>query len=495
MISLDQSGRPFIIIRDQERKKRLIGDEARKANILAANTIGDVLKSSLGPKGMDKMLIDQDGEVTVSNDGATIMSGMPLEDPVAKLLVELSNSQDDEIGDGTTSVVVLASELLRQALTLLEKGVHPVKIADGFQRAVKIAISHLNTISDRIDFSVENLVPLIEAAETSLGSKIVNQYKKEMAYVAVKAVLEVADLERKDVRFDLIKLETKTGGEIKDTRLVNGIIIDKGFSHPQMTKSVSNPKIAILTTPFEPPKLKTGHKIDIDSVEKYKKLETLEQDFFKEMVDKVVKSGANVVFCQWGFDDEANHLLYQNGIHAVRWVGGVDIELLAISTGANIVPRFDDLDSSKLGKASVVKEVVLDTTGESLLFVEGCEKAKTVTILVRGGNKMVIEESRDLSTTPSVSQETSLGTTGLSTEEVLLSFHAQSRYWRSQKRLMMSTSSSSRRLLRLWRQYQAHWPKTAAWNPSGQSQRSSPGRSQKRTQDSELTAWEPQTTT
>ncbi|KAJ3424846.1 t-complex protein 1 subunit epsilon [Anaeramoeba flamelloides] len=394
MLRFDSSGKPFIIIRDQDQKERLTGSEARKANILAAMTVANLMKTSIGPLGMDKILVDQDGEVTATNDGATILKNMQVENPIAKLLVELSQGQDDEIGDGTTSVVVLAGALLEESLSLLEKGIHPSKISEGYEKACDIAVKHLLKICDKIEFDKENYGSLVKAAKTSLGSKIVNQYTEKIAKISVEAVLAVADLERKDVRFDLIKLEGKTGGTLGDTELIDGIIIPKNFSHPQMPKQIKNAKIAILTCPFEPPKPKTGHKLDIDSVKKYKELLEIEQNYFKEMTDLVKKSGATLVLCQWGFDDEANHLLLQKKLPAVRWVSGTDIELIAIATGARIVPRFSELTEKKLGKAGMVIEKSIGTTDEKMIVIEKCSNTKTVTILVKGGNKMVVEEGK-----------------------------------------------------------------------------------------------------
>jgi T-complex protein 1 subunit epsilon len=213
-----------------------------------------------------------------------------------------------------------------------------------------------------------------------------------MAEICVKAVLAVADLDRKDVNLDLIKVDGKVGGKMEDTRLVEGIILDKDFSHPQMPKELKDVKVALLTCPFEPPKPKTKHKVDIDTVEKFETLRKQEQDYFTDMVKRCKDSGADVVMCQWGFDDEANHLLMHHNLPAVRWVGGVELELLAMATGARIVPRFQELSSEKLGFAGSIKEIGFGTTRDKMLVVEGCPNLKAVTIFVRGGNKMVLDE-------------------------------------------------------------------------------------------------------
>ncbi|KAL5394294.1 T-complex protein 1 subunit epsilon [Paraphaeosphaeria minitans] len=390
----DESGRPFIIVRDQGKKKRQHGNEAVKSHILAARTVANIVKTSLGPRGLDKILISPDGDITVTNDGATILSQMEISNHVAKLLVELSKSQDDEIGDGTTGVVVLAGALLEQAADLIDKGIHPIRIADGYDQACEVAVAKLDEISDEIKFSKENTEELFKVAKTSLGSKIVSKAHDHFAKIAVDAVLSVADLSRKDVDFELIKVDGKVGGALEDTLLVQGVIIDKDFSHPQMPDEVKDAKLAILTCAFEPPKPKTKHKLDITSVEEFKKLQTYESDKFTEMIKQIKDTGANVVICQWGFDDEANHLLLTNKLPAVRWVGGPEIELIAIATNGRIVPRFEDLSAEKLGKAGVVRELTFGTTRDKMLVIEECANTRAVTVFVRGSNKMIIDEAK-----------------------------------------------------------------------------------------------------
>lgn len=427
-VSLDEYGRPFIILREQQAKSRVKGLEATKvshlsprqqywscspvyyiqihltythslslyiqSNILAARSISALLRTSLGPKGMDKMLVSPDGDVTITNDGATIMQRMEVKHQVAKLMVELSSSQDEEIGDGTTGVVVLAGALLQQAEKLLDKGIHPVRVAEGFEKAAQIAIDRLQHIAEKVPFSKDNIEPLITTAMTTLNSKIVNVARRKMAEIAVEAVLGVADLERNDVNFDMIRLEGKPGGSLDETELVHGIVIDKDISHPQMPKLVKDAKLCILTCPFEPPKPKTKHKLDITSKEAYEKLYQQEQEYFRDMVQKVKDSGANLVICQWGFDDEANHLLLQNKLVAVRWVGGVEIEHIAIATNGRIIPRFEEISAEKLGTAGVVREVSFGNTRERMLVIEECANSHAVTVLVRGGNKMIVEEAK-----------------------------------------------------------------------------------------------------
>jgi T-complex protein 1 subunit epsilon len=376
-----------------ERERALTGLEFQ-SHILAAVTVANIMKSSLGPNGMDKMMVSPDGEVTVTNDGATILSEMQVENQVAKLMVQLSKSQDDEIGDGTTGVVVLAGALLEQAKALLERGIHPIRISNGYERACQVAVQRLAEISDRVEFTSESYEKLVETAETSLQSKIVKRCQRKLAEICVRAILSVADLQRKDVNLDLIKVEGRIGGAMEDTTLIKGVIVDKDFSHPQMPKELTDVKIAILTCPFEPPKPKTKTSLAIKDSETYDKLHQQEQQYFIDMVNRVKASGATLAICQWGFDDEANHLLLQNQLPAVRWVGGVELELIAIATGGRIVPRFEELSSDKLGFAGRVKELEFGTTKDRMLVIEECPSTKAVTIFVRGGNKMVIDEAK-----------------------------------------------------------------------------------------------------
>ncbi|KAF8573482.1 hypothetical protein K439DRAFT_1420135 [Ramaria rubella] len=393
----DEYGRPFIIVREQARKTRSHGVEAIKSHILAARTVANIIRTSLGPRGLDKILISPDGDITVTNDGATILGQMEVDHQIAKLLVQLSKSQDDEIGDGTTGVVVLAGALLEQSESLLDRGLHPMRIADGFERACAVAVEHLDRISDQVTFSKEKTENLLKTAMTSLGSKIVSKAHTQFAQIAVDAVLSVADLERRDVPFDLIKVDGKVGGSLSDTTLIKGVLIDKDMSHPGMPRSISDARLAILTCPFEPPRPKTKHKLDITSVEEYKKLREYEKQKFENMIKQVKDTGANLVICQWGFDDEANHLLLQNELPAVRWVGGPEIELIAIATQGRIVPRFEDLTAKKLGKAGIVREVSFGTTRDKMLIIEECANSRAVTIFVRGSNKMastIIDEAK-----------------------------------------------------------------------------------------------------
>ncbi len=361
---------------------------------MAARAVANIVKSSLGPKGMDKLCVGADGDVTVTNDGATILEQMEVDNQIAKLMVQLSKSQDNEIGDGTTGVVVLAGALLEQAEALLDKGIHPIRVAAGFEHACGLAVEHMRRVADTVSWQKDALEPLVQIAMTSLGSKIVSRFHRPLAELCVRAVLAVADLERRDVNLELIKLEGRVGGRLEDTQLIDGIVLDKDFSHPQMPKQVTDARIAVLTCPFEPPKPKTKHGLELDSAAAYRALVDAERAYFVDMVQKVKASGANLVICQWGFDDEANHLLLQHQLPAVRWVGGVELELIAIATGARIVPRFSELSADKLGRAGRVRELEFGTTKEHALVIEQCPVSKAVTIFVRGGNKMVVEEAK-----------------------------------------------------------------------------------------------------
>jgi len=393
-LAFDEFGRPFFILKDEESQTRMTGTDAIKAHIIAAKAVANTLKTSLGPKGLDKLMVSQDGDITVTNDGATILKMMDVDHQIAKLMVQLSQSQDDEIGDGTTGVVVLCGALLEQSEYLLDKGIHPIRIADGFEMACQHALKNLDAIADTFTIDPNNTENLVRTAKTTLGSKIINKCHEQMAKIAVDAVMSVADFETKDVNFELIKVEAKVGGKMEDSMLVKGVIVDKDFSHPQMPKELKDVKLAILTCPFEPPKPKTKHKLDVGSVEDYKKLREYEKETFEKMVKQVKDTGATLAICQWGFDDEANHLLLQRELPAVRWVGGPEIELIAIATGGRIVPRFEELTPDKLGVAGLVRELSFGTTKDKMLVIEECKNSKAVTIFLRGGTKMIIEEAK-----------------------------------------------------------------------------------------------------
>jgi T-complex protein 1 subunit epsilon len=386
----DELGQAFQITEDA-KNARIKGNQCITANINTVRSIAHFLSTSLGPTGMDKILQSKDDNITVTNDGATILKEMEMtENPISRLIVQLSESQDEEIGDGTTSIVVLASALLVQAQALLDHGIHPIRISEGFEIALGLTIDHLTGISEEIT-DVREMMRM--AARTSLGSKIVSKSLERFADICTEAVWAVADLSRKDVNFDLINVESKIGKDVSDTALVRGVIINKEFSHPQMEKEIRDARIALLSCPFEPPKLKTKHSLIISKAEDYGQLEEYERNTFLEMIESIKKSGANLVMCQWGFDDEANSLLMENSLPAVRWVGGHELELIAVHIGASIVARFEDLREDCLGRASVT-EHSMGTESDKVIVVEGSESTRTVTILVRGANDLVIEEAK-----------------------------------------------------------------------------------------------------
>ncbi|ADM11699.1 T complex protein 1 subunit epsilon [Encephalitozoon intestinalis ATCC 50506] len=386
----DELGQTFQIT-EEDKMCRTKGHQCIIANIGVVRSIAAFLSTSLGPTGMDKILQSKDDDIVVTNDGATILKEMEMtENPISRLIVQLSESQDEEIGDGTTGVVVLASALLGQAQILLGQGIHPVKISEGFELALECAVKHLNEISEEICDLRETMM---KAAKTSLGSKIVSKSLEKFAEICTSAVLMVADTERKDLDFELINIEGKVGRDISDTTLVKGVVLNKEISHPQMKKKIEDGRIALLSCPFEPPKLKTKHSLIIGNAKEYKELEEYERRKFTEMIESVRKSGANIVMCQWGFDDEANSLLMENDLPAVRWVGGHELELLAVHTGGSIIARFEDLDESDLGKASI-REESLGTENDKIIVVENPERSRAVTILVRGANDLVIEEAK-----------------------------------------------------------------------------------------------------
>eukprot|EP00835_Amoeboradix_gromovi_P002494 NODE_143_length_17796_cov_0.252020.p2 type:complete len:535 gc:universal NODE_143_length_17796_cov_0.252020:6670-8274(+) len=386
-MAMDEMGRPFLIVREQEKKARISGIDAIKSHILAATSLTQIIKTSLGPMGLDKILVGQDGDVMITNDGATILSEMHVNHQIAKLLVELSQSQDNESGDGTTSVVVLAGALLKEAEHLINLGIHPIRIAKGFDLACHVALNTLDKIKSKADTDM-----LYQAAKTCLSSKIVTKHHDKFAKMAIDAIQSVNDNGR--VNLDLVHVVSKLGGSLEDTTLIQGVVIDKTFSHPQMPSSVENAKIAILTCPFEPPKPKTKHKLSVTDAKMYTELSEYEHDQFNLMVKQCKDSGANVVMCQWGFDDEANHLLLQAKLPSVRWVGGPELERLAIATHGRIVPRFSELSEDKLGRAGLVKTISFGTTDSKMLVIEECANPMTCTILIRGGNQMLIDECK-----------------------------------------------------------------------------------------------------
>jgi T-complex protein 1 subunit epsilon len=378
----------------QENLNRTKGFSVIKKNISEVNKISNILKSSIGPLGMDKVIYEADGNMVITNDGATILEKLNLKTPIGSMIVNLSKSQDEEIGDGTTGIVILTGALLEQAEKLIDKGVHPTRIVEGFEHACDICLTHLENISENINKNTNTYKSLLSAASTAMNSKITNRSKKRLSEICVKAVLAVSDVVRRDVNIELIKIEGRIGGNLENTTLLNGIIIDKEFSHQQMPKQLKDVRLCIITCPLEPPKPKSKYKIEIKNTKQYKDLDFFEQNYFHDMIIQLKKSGANLLLCQWGFDDEGNHLLLRNKLSAVRWVSGSEIELLAVATGAQIVPRFNEITTATLGHASRIRENCFGNTEERLLIVENCAKSRAVSIFIRGSSDLVIKETK-----------------------------------------------------------------------------------------------------
>jgi thermosome len=385
-------GQPVLIL--PEGTIRTTGKDALRNNIAAAKALGETIRTTLGPKGMDKMLVDSLGDITITNDGVTILEEMEIEHPAAKMLVEVAKTLNQEAGDGTTSSVVLASELLRLAEDLLDKNIHPTVIIRGYKIAANIAKKAIERIARKITLEDENLLKKI--AITAMSGKSAMSANPEVAErvasLVVEAVKTVARIENGKIKIDRedIKREKKAGGGIEDIELVKGIVIDKEVVHPQMPKVVKNAKIALLDTALEVKETETDAEIRITKPEELKAFLQEEEKMIKEMVDKIVKVGANVVFCQKGIDDLAQHYLAKAGILAVRRVKRSDMEKLAKATGARIVTNIDDLSEKDLGYAELVEEKRVG--GENMVFVRGCKNPKAVTILSRGGTEHVVDE-------------------------------------------------------------------------------------------------------
>lgn len=380
---------PILIL--PEGTRRTAGRDAQRINIMAARMVAEAVKSTLGPRGMDKMLVDSLGDVTITNDGVTILEEMEIEHPAAKMVVEVAKVQRDEVGDGTTTAVVLAGELLAQAESLLDQKIHPTIITHGFRMAGKKALEILDALSQTVS---ENDVELLEQiAMTAMTGKHPEHARKILAELIVKAVKQVA--ERHDGKLvidtDHVKLEKVVGGSLEDTNLVNGVVLDKEVVHPGMPKRVKNAKIALIDAPLEVKSTETDAKIQISSPEQLKQFLDAEEEMLREIVTKIAEVGANVVLCQKGIDDLAQHLLAKAGVLAVRRVKKSDMERLARSTGAKIVTNIKDLASEDLGNAGLVEEKKIG--GEKMLFVQECKNPKAVTLLIRGGTEHVVDEA------------------------------------------------------------------------------------------------------
>ena len=385
------SGQPVFVL--PEGSQRTLGRDAQRMNIAVAYAVAQAIKTTLGPRGMDKMMVSEMGDIVISNDGATILGEMNVEHPAAKMMVEIAKTQDEEVGDGTTTAVVVAGELFKKAAELIDQNVHATIIINGYKTAAKETIDALQHLSEKV--SIKDRKVLEEIAAISMGSKGVamGHANDDLAALVVEAVIKVA--EEKDGSFtidkDYIKIEKKQGGDVTQTSIINGVLIDKEVVHPGMPKLVPNAKIALVDTALEIEKTETDARININSPEQMTAFLQQEEKMLKEMVDKVQKSGATVLFCQKGIDDVAQHYLSKAGILAARRVKKSDMEKLVRATGARIVTTLDDLSKNDLGFAGVVEQRKLG--GEQMVFVEQCKVPKAVTLLVRGGSEHVIDEA------------------------------------------------------------------------------------------------------
>jgi thermosome len=379
---------PILIL--PEGYTRTVGRDAQRTNIMAARVVAETVRTTLGPKGMDKMLVDSLGDVVITNDGVTILEEMEVEHPAAKMMVEIAKTQEEEVGDGTTTAVVIAGELLKRAEELLDQEIHPSVIARGFRIASDRAQRVLSKMAEEVH--PDNKHMLKKIALTAMCGKSSEQAREELANLLVEGVIQV--LEEEDGKLILdkecVKLEKKTGGGIADSELIHGLVIDKERVHPDMPRFVKRAKILLLNSALEMKETETDAQIRITSPDQLQAFIEQEEKMLREMVEKVKKSGAKVVFCQKGIDDVAQHFLAKAGIYAVRRVSSSDMEKLAKATGAKIVTNLEDLSSKDLGYAGLVEERKI--AGESMTFIRQCKNPKAVTILVRGGTEHVVDE-------------------------------------------------------------------------------------------------------
>ena len=382
-------GMPILILKSGSKESK--GRDAQKNNFAAARMIAEVVRSSLGPRGMDKMLVDSLGDVTITNDGATILKEIDVEHPAAKMMVEISKATDNEVGDGTTSVVVLAGALIEKAEELIDKDVHPTVIVDGYRKSAAKAIQVLNSIAQKVHGNEKQ--ELIRIAKTSMQTKLVSREADLLADIVVRAALRVAEKTDSGYKVDIdnVKVERKAGGSIHDTNLIEGIVLDKEVVHGGMPKKIEDAKIALINSPLEIEKTEFDAKINISSPDQMQKFLDEETNMLKSMVDKIVRSGANVVICQKGMDDTAQHYLAKAGILAVRRAKESDMTNLSKATGARVVNNLDDLTAKDLGFAKLVNERKIET--DKWVFIEGCKDPKSVTILIRGGSQRVVDEA------------------------------------------------------------------------------------------------------
>ncbi len=380
-----QGGQQVIILKEGSTRTR--GRDAQGMNLMAARAVAEAVRTTLGPKGMDKMLVDSLGDVVITNDGVTILKEMDIEHPAAKMIVEIAKTQDDEVGDGTTTAVVLAGELLKRSENLLDQDVHPTVIAAGYRAAATKAREILESLAYPVTLKDEDL--LKKFAITAMTGKGAEAVGDKLADLVVKSVKAVVD-ENGKVDVDDIKVEKKVGGTIGDSELIQGLVIDKERIHPNMPKVVKNAKIALLDTPLEIEKTEIDAKIEITSPDQLQSFLDQEEKMLKNMVDKIKATGANVVFCQKGVDDLVQHYLAKSGILAARRVKESDLKKLAKATGARVSTSIDELTKEDLGVAGIVEERKIGD--ENMIFVEKCKDPKAVSLILRGGTEHVVDE-------------------------------------------------------------------------------------------------------
>jgi len=384
-----QAGQPVLILKEGTARRR--GREAQRNNIMAARVIAEVLRTTLGPRGMDKMLIDTLGDITITNDGAAILDEVDVEHPAAKMMVEVAKTQDDMVGDGTTTAVVLAGELLRRAEELLDQNIHPTVIVSGYRKAAQTAVETLDKMGIPVDMN--DRATLKKVAVTAMASKAVGVAKEHLADIAIDAVKQIAE-QRGDkwiADIDQVQITKKEGKSLFDSQLIKGIIVDKEVVHPGMPKTVENAKIALLDVALEVEKTEFNAEIRIRDPAQMKAFLDQENHMLKEMVEKVKASGASVVFCQKGIDDMAQHFLSKEGILAARRVKQSDMEKLARATGGRVISNLDDLKTQDLGKAGTVEERKVGE--DKMVFVENCKHPRSVAVLIRAGLERMVDEA------------------------------------------------------------------------------------------------------
>jgi len=390
MIGNHMGGQPIFIL--PEGTLRNTGRDAQLRNIMAAKAVAESVRTTLGPKGMDKMLVNSIGDVTITNDGATILKEMEIEHPAAKMIVEVAKTQEDEVGDGTTTAVILAGELLKKSEELIEQDIHPTMITKGYRLAKTKALELLEQMGTPV--TLKDSSTLEKIALTAMTGKGSEAAKEELAKLAVEAVRAVAEADNGKIRMDKddIKIEKKQGGSLDDTELIRGIVIDKEVVHPNMPKRVKSAKIALLDCELEVKDTETNAEIRITSPEQMQAFLDQEAKMLKDMVEKVVASGCNVLICQKGIDDLAQHYLAKKGILAARRVKRSDMEKLAKATGARIVSSVNELSKEEIGASGLVEEQKI--AGEQMIFVRDCKDPKSVSILIRGGTEHVVDEAQ-----------------------------------------------------------------------------------------------------